>query len=201
MRHKLALTIALACFGIVTSLGVGFAGAEQLSSAQPTEASGLSTVPSVAEAAACSNGLDEDGDGVIDAEDPDCASPADPSEEPAAATSEEGEAPAPSASSEADFQQGTAIGGDESVHRNEAIGEASGGGGHSGGVAAPPATAGVQLPEGGSSGGLQYGSGGVPTEANPTVTIAPFGPAPIGVPNFVIDSFEIPPFLLPIYES
>ena len=33
------------------------------------------------------------------------------------------------------------------------------------------------------------------------MTIAPFGPAPIGVPNFVIDSFEIPPFLLPIYQA
>ncbi len=36
---------------------------------------------------------------------------------------------------------------------------------------------------------------------NPTTTIAPFGPAPIGVPNFVINSFEIPPFLLPIYQA
>ncbi len=44
-------------------------------------------------------------------------------------------------------------------------------------------------------------SGGSPTEANPTTTIAPFGPAPQGVPNFVIDSFEIPPFLLPIYQA
>ena len=31
--------------------------------------------------------------------------------------------------------------------------------------------------------------------------MAQFGPAPIGVPNFVIDQFEIPPFLLPIYQS
>ena len=201
MRHKLALTIALACFGIATALGVGFAGAEQLSSAQPTQTSGLSTVPSVAEAPACSNGLDDDGDGAADAEDPDCASPADPSEEAAPATSEAGEAPAPPASGEAGFQHGAAIGDGESVHRNEGIGEASGGGGQSGGVTAPPATAGVQLPEAGSTGGVQYGTGGAPTETNPTVTVAPFGPAPIGVPNFVIDSFEIPPFLLPIYES
>ena len=27
------------------------------------------------------------------------------------------------------------------------------------------------------------------------------GPAPIGVPNFFIDSFQIPPFLLPIYQA
>src|SRR5262249_57918289 len=42
---------------------------------------------------------------------------------------------------------------------------------------------------------------GSPTDANPGLTIAQFGPAPIGVPNFVIDQFEIPPFLLPIYQS
>src|SRR4029453_9351531 len=50
--------------------------------------------------------------------------------------------------------------------------------------------------------GLQFaGQGGAPTGANPSLTISPFGPAPIGVPNFVIDSFEIPPFLLPIYQA
>jgi murein DD-endopeptidase MepM/ murein hydrolase activator NlpD len=204
MRHKLALTTALACFGIVTALGVGLAGAERLSSAQSTEASGLAGGRSVATAPACSNGLDDDGDGAVDAEDPDCASPADPSEEPVPAASEE-EGEAPPASTETpggDFQHGAPIeGGGESVHRNEAIGDASGGGGDSGGVTAPAATAGVQLPEQGSNGGLRYGTGGAPTEANPTVTIAPFGPAPTGVPNFVIDSFEIPPFLLPIYQA
>jgi hypothetical protein len=42
---------------------------------------------------------------------------------------------------------------------------------------------------------------GTPTISNPSTTIAPFGPAPIGVPNPVIDSFEIPPFLLPIYQA
>ncbi len=42
---------------------------------------------------------------------------------------------------------------------------------------------------------------GSPTNANPGLTIAQFGAAPIGVPNFVIDSFEIPPFLLPIYQA
>jgi hypothetical protein len=42
---------------------------------------------------------------------------------------------------------------------------------------------------------------GSPTPRNPGLTTATFGPAPIGVPNPVIDSFEIPPFLLPIYQS
>jgi hypothetical protein len=43
--------------------------------------------------------------------------------------------------------------------------------------------------------------GGVPTPANPTYSLALPGPAPIGVPNFFIDSFQIPPFLLPIYQA
>ncbi len=42
---------------------------------------------------------------------------------------------------------------------------------------------------------------GVPTAANPTLSLATFGPSPIGVPNFIIDSFTIPPFLLPIYQA
>jgi murein DD-endopeptidase MepM/ murein hydrolase activator NlpD len=41
----------------------------------------------------------------------------------------------------------------------------------------------------------------VPTKANPTLTVGTPGPAPIGVPNFVISQFEIPPFLLPIYQA
>ena len=69
-------------------------------------------------------------------------------------------------------------------------------------VNAPSATGGGDQPlADGADGGSQFGAGGTPTTANPTTTIAPFGPAPIGVPNFVIDSFEIPPFLLPIYQA
>jgi murein DD-endopeptidase MepM/ murein hydrolase activator NlpD len=42
---------------------------------------------------------------------------------------------------------------------------------------------------------------GTPTAANPTFSQALPGPAPIGVPNFFIDKFRIPPFLLPIYQA
>ena len=65
---------------------------------------------------------------------------------------------------------------------------------------APPAAATSRWAKA-TDGGSQFSAGGAPTTANPTTTIAPFGPAPIGVPNFVIDSFEIPPFLLPIYQA
>jgi murein DD-endopeptidase MepM/ murein hydrolase activator NlpD len=42
---------------------------------------------------------------------------------------------------------------------------------------------------------------GSPTPANPTYTESVPGPARIGVPNFFIDKFRIPPFLLPIYQA
>ena len=42
---------------------------------------------------------------------------------------------------------------------------------------------------------------GAPTAADPTFSFALPGPAPIGVPNFFIEKFRIPPFLLPIYQA
>src|SRR4051794_24528849 len=42
---------------------------------------------------------------------------------------------------------------------------------------------------------------GTPTDTNPTFSFALPGPAPIGVPNFFIEKFRIPPFLLPIYQA
>jgi hypothetical protein len=42
---------------------------------------------------------------------------------------------------------------------------------------------------------------GIPTAANPTFSQALPGAAAIGVPNFFIDKFRIPPFLLPIYQA
>jgi murein DD-endopeptidase MepM/ murein hydrolase activator NlpD len=42
---------------------------------------------------------------------------------------------------------------------------------------------------------------GQPTVKNPTYSSASPGAAPIGVPNFFIDKFRIPPFLLPIYQA
>jgi hypothetical protein len=42
---------------------------------------------------------------------------------------------------------------------------------------------------------------GVPTPANPTFSFALPGAAPLGVPNFFLQSFQIPPFLLPIYQA
>jgi hypothetical protein len=42
---------------------------------------------------------------------------------------------------------------------------------------------------------------GLPTVTNPTTSLALPGPVAVGVPNFFIDKFRIPPFLLPIYQA
>ncbi|MGI8411142.1 MAG: lytic murein transglycosylase [Solirubrobacteraceae bacterium] len=49
--------------------------------------------------------------------------------------------------------------------------------------------------------GALRAAGGIPNPSNPTFSFALPGPAPLGVPNFFIDSFRIPPFLLPIYQA
>jgi len=44
-------------------------------------------------------------------------------------------------------------------------------------------------------------SNGVPTLTNPAFSLALPGPVPVGVPNFFINKFRIPPFLLSIYQA
>jgi hypothetical protein len=220
MRAKIALTVVLASFLALSALGVGMAGADPIAESTPTEPSPATTttaVPSL-QAPACSNGLDDDGDGLVDLADPDCITPTGTSEAPVApggATSitpvPAPETPAPAVPHKGSgIEQGATIDGSEAVAEdtrggvvhNQSLGDGSGGAGSGGGVKAPSATGGGDQPLAeGSDGGSQFGAGGAPTTANPTTTIAPFGPAPIGVPNFVIDSFEIPPFLLPIYQA
>ncbi|HYH53740.1 MAG TPA: lytic murein transglycosylase [Solirubrobacterales bacterium] len=218
MRTKFAILLAFASFLGVTAVGTAFAGAEPLSEGSAVAPAGTTTtaIPSL-QAPACANGVDDDGDGLADTEDAGCESAEDTDEAtPAPAPAEETQAqpipaPAPAPSPAPDekpgVEKGTGIdggnaAGDEGgVTSNDGLGDASGGAGSGGGVKAPKASGGDQaLPKEGD-GGSQYSDGGAPTTFNPTTTIAPFGPAPIGVPNFVIDSFEIPPFLLPIYQA
>jgi murein DD-endopeptidase MepM/ murein hydrolase activator NlpD len=219
MRAKLALTVVLASFLGLSALGVGMAGAEPVAEATPAEATTAPTtttaIPSL-QAPACANGLDDDGDGLIDLADPDCTSPTLTSEATVAPSAATPATPVPSpevpaagdqqgAQRHGGVKQGSTIGGGgaaEGVTRNQSLGDSSGGGNSGGGVSAPSATGNGDQPlAGDGDGGAQFAAGGTPTTGNPTTTIAPFGPAPIGVPNFVIDSFEIPPFLLPIYQA
>ncbi len=205
MRSKIALIVALASFLAVASLGAAIAGADPLSdSAAVTPSATAPALPS-STVPACGNGIDDDGDALLDAEDPDCTSPADSDEAPVPTASPD---PAGDKGSDEAVQQGSDLDAADvpdvrgGVTHNEVLGDDSGGGGSDGGVRAPGATGGGDQPlESDGDGGAPFGSGGAPTLGNPTTTIAPFGPAPIGVPNFIIDSFEIPPFLLPIYQA
>jgi hypothetical protein len=210
MRQKLALIIALAGFAVVTALGVGMAGADPSTGLGDSQAAGglttTSTLP-YAQPPACANGVDDDEDGLTDLEDPDCESASDKTEEPEAEAPTEPTPPTTEGEprTAGKVQSGASLNASEAggesgnggVKRNQSLG----GGTESGGVTAPSATAGDQAPAEGADGGSQFNQGGAPTSANPTTTFAAFGPSPIGVPNFVIDSFEIPPFLLPIYQA
>jgi hypothetical protein len=246
MRSKLALILALAAFLALAAIGsataalsfasvtettpTGSTGSESTGSSP--SGSGTTTTPSspspttTPTAPQCSDGIDNDGDGLVDMEDADCSSPSDDSEAPETTTTAPttGEAIAPSTSTSGSTEEETKpgkkrhkeFGRGESleteaepeaevrggVAHNEDLGDASGGGNSGGGVSAPSATGGGTQPLAESGdGGAQFEPGGAPSLANPSMTIAPFGPAPIGVPNFVINSFEIPPFLLPIYQA
>ncbi|MDX6641708.1 MAG: hypothetical protein QOF12_2719 [Solirubrobacteraceae bacterium] len=57
------------------------------------------------------------------------------------------------------------------------------------------------VPAGSSTSQPSHQADGAPTSADPTFSFALPGPAPIGVPNFFIEKFRIPPFLLPIYQA
>jgi hypothetical protein len=205
MRNKIALIVALASFLAVTALGASIAGADPLGDS--TAVTPSATAPALPSplAPACGNGVDDDGDLLIDAEDPDCTEPGDSSEAPTPSPA----SPAPEKQKSDEVQQGSDLDAAEAedvrggVTHNGDLGDSSGGTASDGGVNAPGATGGGDQPldQAEGDGGAPFGSGGAPTLGNPTTTIAPFGPAPIGVPNFIIDSFEIPPFLLPIYQA
>jgi Transglycosylase SLT domain len=215
MKTKLAPIVALASLLALLVLGAGLAGADSgVGGGQVLEYNlppATATTPAPAEAPACANGSDDDGDGLVDMADPDCSSPQDTNEAPEPGGPENGSTvPSPDPEAQHGVQQGSPLGGEGEgggVTFNEGIGGSNGSGsnrghGPSGGLEAPSATGGGDHPlRSGNGGGSQFTTGGAPTAANPTTTFAPFGPAPIGVPNFVIDSFEIPPFLLPIYQA
>jgi transglycosylase-like protein with SLT domain/peptidase M23-like protein len=213
MRTKIALIVALASFLAIAALGTALAGADSLgeSTSLGDPATTTTAVPPL-QAPACANGVDDDGDGLVDERDPGCESPEDTSEAtPADGAGGEAE-PSTSGSDQSGVKRGASIGevgssgstAHAGVTANDQL-SASTPGSSAGGVEAPDANGanggGDQPLKKNSDGGSAYGTGGAPTTANPTTTIAPFGPAPIGVPNFVIDSFEIPPFLLPIYQA
>ena len=229
MRRRLPLSIGLAilCACVVAGtaagqgsvIGVGESGV-QVDIPNGENLDQLEVLPQ------CSNRNDDDGDGLVDLADPDCSNPLDATESGSNGLPEEPAPPAPPAD---DGGNGGAGGGGSDVPADDGITGGGGGGGGStigseggfnaGGGSGGRGTSADPKPNGGRgngnhSGGIDADDGrepmeeppdrrpdGAPTNANPGLTIADFGPAPIGVPNFIIDQFSIPPFLLPIYQS
>jgi murein DD-endopeptidase MepM/ murein hydrolase activator NlpD len=177
----------------------------------------------------CSNLADDDGDGIKDLADPDCTGPLDATESgttgvpttPAPPTT----TPAPpttttpsgpggdqggsGGNTPSDPGTGTvkpAGGSQGSSDPGLAVGNLHNSGQHKPGSREPGSRSGTdQSTSGGVSSPMDNPADrnpdGSPTDTNPSLTVADFGPAPIGVPNFVIDQFTIPPFLLPIYQA
>jgi hypothetical protein len=228
MRNRLVIALALGVLTAVLAAGAVSAqvdGPGGITVDVPGAAGGAAgavteTLP------ACSNTTDDDGDGLADLADPGCSGPTDGDEydAPAAPTTpeppstttepppsttdptvpEEGDDPTttdPDAPESA--PSGSGGGGQlETPDTDNPFGEGKGGKGKDGGDK-----------EFGVKGGSTEDSrepmeepairrpDGAPTDANPSVSITDFGAAPVGVPNFIIDQFSIPPFLLPIYQA
>jgi Transglycosylase SLT domain/Peptidase family M23 len=167
---------------------------------------------------ACSNLNDDDGDGLVDLGDPGCSGPLDTSEYNAPTSGGSGGSSGGGTTTSGGSGGTTTSGGGGTTTTTTTSGGSSGsGGGKAGkknsGGGKTPGLFGKQNKKG--QGAKQIAAAekgkitrpalrnpdGSPASTNPSLTVAQFGPAPIGVPNFVIDSFEIPPFLLPIYQS
>jgi murein DD-endopeptidase MepM/ murein hydrolase activator NlpD len=203
MTRKPLLTFAAAI--LTATIGAG-AIAGLVSAQPPLDIDGvLKLLP------ACADGRDNDGDGYTDLADPDCGS--------SLGTSEGGGPPSGGGGGGSDDQGGSDGGG----------GGGKGGGSKGDGLAPDKgeitgpiekfigegkAIARQKLKDAREQAEALAAQGGVveaeenplrgkdgrPTRFNPNLTIADFA-APLGVPNPVIDQFEIPPFLLPIYQA
>ena len=192
MTKRLLLTIALGSAVAVIAAGAAGSATVDLGGGAKVQ------VPTGGALPACADLADNDGDGRTDLADTGCTGPLDIDEY------NPPPAPAPGGGS------GSAGGSD--------------GGGGQLGPGAPkqkggakqkgaPASGifGVKAPKGGAVQGQAErdkfeeepirNPDGSPSNSDPSLTVAQFGAAPIGVPNFVIDQFEIPPFLLPIYQA
>jgi hypothetical protein len=223
MRNKLGFTIALAVLAGVLLLGL--LGGGSASAADPAASAGGPTTSTTttplntpggsgtpASLPVCGDGIDNDGDGLIDLADPDCATSSGTSEGTPPTPPPTTTTTTPSTTTTTPAAPGTTTtpGSGTSI---KVVPSPKGGGkgGKHGGANGETGGVGPGKPKNQGKGQQRKNknpqppppskSNGTPTVANPSATIAPFGPAPLGVPNIVIDQFEIPPFLLPIYQA
>jgi Transglycosylase SLT domain len=204
MTRKLLVTIALGATLAIIAAGTGISSTVSVGQVQVS-------VPTTTVLPECSDLSDNDGDGLTDMSDPGCSSPLDTSEynAPTSPGGTGGSGSSDNSSSGSTTTTTTTGGG--------STGSSSGGSGGKAGKKTvggkTPGLFGKQAKKGQGAKQLHQSEkgkieqptlrnpDGSPASSNPGLTVAQFGPAPIGVPNFVIDSFEIPPFLLPIYQS
>jgi len=201
MRKKLLVIIALGSALAIVAAGSASSvsvGAGDVTATLPGTGDGTVV-------AQCSDLADNDQDGLADLQDPGCSSPADDDE------SDDPTGPGGGGTtSSTTTTTGTTTGMTGTVGKpNKPAKKVSPGVG----AKKLPGLFGKQNKKGAGAKAIAKGErqkiteptlrnpDGSPTDQNPGLTVATFGPAPIGVPNFLIDSFEIPPFLLPIYQS
>jgi Transglycosylase SLT domain len=201
MRKKLLVIIALG--GALAIIAAGSASSVSVGT------DGLTvTAPGTGGAplAQCADLADNDGDGLVDLADPGCTDPTDNDEYNAPTGGSDGSGGSGGSSGGG----GTTTSGTTSSTTTTS-GSSGGKKGKTG--AATKGLFGEQNQKGKGAKAIAKGErqkiqkpalrnpDGSPAPTNPSLTVAQFGPAPIGVPNFLIDSFEIPPFLLPVYQS
>ncbi len=200
MRRKLLVTIALGASLAIIAAGSATSQIGGVEVDAPTQ----TVLP------ACSNLSDDDGDGLVDLADPGCSGALDTDEYNAptgggsGGSGGSGTTTGTGSTSTSTTATGTSGGTSKTGSKKDTTtGTGTGGKGLFG------------KQKGKGKGTKQIAKGerekieqptlrnpdGSPASTNPGLTIAQFGPAPIGVPNPVIDAFEIPPFLLPIYQS
>ena len=190
MTKRLLLTIALGSTVAVIAAGAAGSATVDLGGGAKVQ------VPTGGALPACADLTDNDGDGKIDLADIGCEGPLD---------RDEYNPPPARGGGTGSAGGGDGGGGQLGPGAPGAKGAKQKGGAPSSGIF------GQKAPKGGAVQGEAErekfesepirNPDGSPSNSNPGLTIAHFGAAPIGVPNFVIDQFEIPPFLLPIYQA
>ncbi len=204
MRRNFLLAIALTITGALVVVGSAGARGGLLDSSEQgvgINLPGGENLPPLGSLPQCANLRDDDGDGRTDLADGDCSGPLDNSEAGAAV-------PPPTDPPPTDPPPGPGTGpggGDPGTGGggggNGSSGGGNGSGGTSSGGSGGTGSNGSDKPDEPMDEPAERNADGSPTDTNPTLTVADFGPAPMGVPNFVIDQFSIPPFLLPIYQA
>jgi Transglycosylase SLT domain len=207
MRKKLLVILALG--GALAIVAAGSASSLSVEAGDLTvttpETGGGDVLP------ACADVSDNDGDGLVDLADPGCSGPTDGDEYNAPTGGSDGSGSGSGSSGGGTTSSTTTS--TTTTTTTSGAGTGKTGKTDNAGKVGAKGLFGKQNKKGKGAKAIAKGErqkiqepalrnpDGSPTPTNPSLTVAQFGPAPIGVPNFLIDSFEIPPFLLPIYQS